>query len=344
MSKKILMSEARIDYEMHLTARGLSPRTVRNAGQVINRWVDLVGDTRVDLIRPQHVDRFFGLGNWAPKTQNLYLSVLRGSFFGWCRRQGYLARDYDPTEGWRPIRGEKNEQFWLPVDEFAALLDAADNPRDRAVIAIGLYTFMRGSEIQTLRIQDIDLERYTITMYRWKTKQADTLPIPTELAIELERWLAEYKRLMVFQLLPEWYLVPARGPMPMAYDHEKGMLQHTGVEAELRPTSPTGKPYDCVKRALKKLGYETKGTGAHTLRRSGAYALYNRLRKDGYDGALKRVSSMLGHADSKTTEIYLSVSLERQQRNELLAGVPMFPDAVSGTVVPLKGVSGGNRG
>lgn len=344
MSKKILMSEARDEYLTHLKARGLAKNSLVNSRQVLNRWIDILGDTRVDLIQSHHIDKFFGQGNWAPRTRNLYLRLLRGGFFTWCRRNGYLPRDYDPCDGWGNVRSDLAEQFWLPVEEFSSLLDAADNPRDRAIIALGLYTFMRGSEIRTLKIQDIDMERHQITMYRWKTKQADTLPISSELAAELNRWFAEYKKLTSFQLMPEWFLVPARQQIQMAWDHQKGMLQPTGVELGFKTMTPVSAPYNCVKKALRELGYETKGTGVHTLRRSGAYALYTRLRKDGYDGALKRVSSMLGHSDSKTTEIYLSVSLERQERNELLAGLPMFPDTVVANVVPLKGAVGGNRG
>jgi len=97
-----------------------------------------------------------------------------------------------------------------------------------------------------------------------------------------------------------------------------------------------------VKRAMRRIGHEPHGSGMHTLRRSGARALFDRLRHEGYDGALMRVSSMLGHADTKTTEIYLGLSIERQQRNELIAGKAMFPDMTeSGTVVPLKEASGG---
>lgn len=340
---KATISTVKPEYELHLTARGLAPNTVKMNMQALNRWLDLVGDTRIDQITGSHIDRLFGSAGWSPKTQNLYLSILRGNFFAWCRRHGYMKRDFDPTDGWRNVRTESREQFWLPVEEFPALLDAAGGPRDRAIIALGLYTFLRGSEIASLRLQDIDLDRYTLTAYRWKTKQADTMPIPLELADELRSWLREYKRLMRFALLPEWFLVPAKTALPMAWDHDAGMLQPTGEEARLKPETPMGKPYECVKRALRSLGYDPLGTGAHTLRRSGARALFDRLRSEGYDGALRRVSSMLGHKDTKTTEIYLGLSLERQQRNELLAGKMMFPAARTADVVRLE-ARGGDRG
>lgn len=345
MTRKPTISEARTPFRYHLVSRGLGERTIKNYMQTLNRWEELVGDTRIDQIQASHVDRFFGEGAWAPKTQNLYLSLLRGVFFPWCRRQGYMPRDHDPTEGWRNAKSEKSEQLWLPVDEFPALLEAADNPRDRAVIALGLFTFARGSELSTLRIQDVDFDKSLLTLYRWKTKDADLMPISSELWSEMDRYLAYYKVNQGFELKPEWYLVPVRSKTVPVWDYETRTIDPTRRrEADLLPTQRLYRPYEPVKRALRKLGYDPKGSGAHTLRRSGARALFDRLRKEGYDGSLRRVSSMLGHKDTKTTEIYLGLSLEREQRNELLAGQPMFPALRDATVIPLREVSGGYRG
>lgn len=339
MARNITVSEARDEYRQHLTARGLAKNSVNNNVQVLNNWIRIVGDSKVRAIEPRMIDRFFGEGGWNPTTRNLYLSILRG-FFAWCQRHQYMPRDVDPTDGWRNVKTEKKEGLWIPVTEFPALLDAAEGPRDRAIIAMGMFTFLRGSEISTLRVQDLDLERGTLEIWRHKTKQSDVLPVVTELAEEMDRWLSEYRRRQVFTLNPDWYLIPAKGPLPMAWDPHLGKLQPTGEESVLRPGTPMGKPYECVKRALRHLGYEVRGTGAHTLRRSGARALFDRLRSEGYDGALMRVSSMLGHADTKTTEIYLGLRIERQQRNELLSGKRMFPDLVteSATVTPLRKV------
>lgn len=340
MSKKPTMSQAQTAFKYHLSSRGLSDNTIKNHMQILNRWIELVGDTRIDTIRDSHVDTFFGKGAWAAKTQNLYLSQLRGVFFPWCRRQGFMARDYDPTEGWRNAKIERSEQLWLPVEEFPALLDAAGNPRDRAVIAIGLYTFARGSEISTLRVQDVDLERNLLTFYRWKTKDPDVMPISLELAEILDRYLVYYQINQGFELRPEWYLVPVRSRTVPIWDYSsKTILPDERSEARLLPMQILRRPYEPVKRALHRLGYDPKGSGAHTLRRSGARALFDRLRSEGYDGALRRVSSMLGHKDTKTTEIYLGLSLEREQRNELIAGHVMFPAVrPAATVTPIREV------
>jgi integrase len=76
---------------------------------------------------------------------------------------------------------------------------------------------------------------------------------------------------------------------------------------------------------LLKAGYDLdKGEGGHTLRRSGATALYNELSERGHDRAIRMCQAMLGHASIQTTEVYLALNLDRKARNDLLAGKRMF--------------------
>lgn len=322
-------------YEMHMRARGLSRSTQKGNLQPLNRALRVWGDLDVDQIRPEHVDMLFMDGAWSPATQNLYLTVLRGGFFKWCRVHGHMPRDFDPTEGWRNVRVATREKFWLPVEEFPDLLDAAACERDRAVIAIGMFTLMRGSEIRTLRIRDVDFDRGEVSMYRHKTKQADVLPLTNELNRELVTWLNYYRHRMG-RLEPDWFLTPARGPLPMTWNEAAGKLQPTGEPASIRPTTVYGKPYEAVKRALRALGHDDSHQGVHSTRRAAARALFDRLRSEGYEGSLMRVSSLLGHANVVTTERYLGLGIEKAQRNELLANKDMFPGLGKGKVVRLE--------
>ena len=336
MNNSMTITEAVPQYVRHLQARGLGPRTIKTHQQPLNRALVLWGDILVSSIKPHHIDHLFESSGWAPRTLNLYLSTTR-NFFAWCRRTRLIPRDYDPTDGWRSVRAPQTEKLYIPIEEFGTLLDSCDNARDRGIVALGLFTFMRGSEISTLKVGDLDLDRHELRIYRHKTKQADVMPVSTELAGELTRWLNAYRK-QLGTLRSDWYLVPARGPLPMLWSEDRGCLQPTGEPAPLRPSTLMRRPYAAVRRAVNRLGYDDKGQGVHLLRRSGARALFDRLRHEGYDGALMRVSSMLGHADTKTTEIYLGLGLEREQRNELLAGRPMFPDVkvTGGTVVRLE--------
>jgi integrase len=244
----------------------------------------------------------------------------------------------DPTDGWRNVKVETRPKLWLGPEEFNDLLNACDNARDRAVVALGLFTFCRGSEISLLKVSSIDFDNHRLRVFRPKTQEWDDLPISSELAVELHRWLDAYEREVGEPLQADWFLVPARSTLPMRYDPEKGKLQPTGEPARLKPTTVLGKPYDCVKRPLARIGYNDKGSGAHTLRRSGARALFDRLRTEGYDGALRRTSAMLGHKSVLMTERYLGLQLERLQRDELIAGLPLFPAMAPATIERLREV------
>ena len=75
---------------------------------------------------------------------------------------------------------------------------------------------------------------------------------------------------------------------------------------------------------LDRAGYPIAKEGGHTLRRSGARAYYDELCEDGYDGALRRVQSMLDHSTTIVTEGYLGLGLDKEARNKALKGQPMF--------------------
>lgn len=322
MTTNIRLSEATADYMKHLQARGLALNTAKANATVLSAARRIWGDIYVASIRPEHIDRLFSEGGWAESTRNTYLANLR-LFFRFARRHGYMRKDFDPCDGWRNIRVPDTERLWLPAERFGELLDHAAWPRDRAVIAIGLYTFLRGSEISWLRIQDVDFKRHQLRIYRLKTKQDDLLPISMELAEELTLWMNLYER-ECGKLQPDWYLTPKMGPLPTFRD-TRGLVRPTGQPGKLNPRRPFQKPYEAVKRSMAAMGLDPHGNGNHLTRRSGARALYDELVALGHDGALKRVSSMLGHSNTAMTERYLSIRLERKQRNEAIGGKVMFP-------------------
>ena len=324
----ITLMEAREQYRGHLSAKGRKDRTIHNNIQPLNHLIRAVGDIQVASLRPQHIDKLFGRQQWSPRTRNLYLGNLT-LFFKYCRRMGWMPKDYDPCEGWENTRVPRVQPLQVPAERFADLLAAAgeQHPRDRALVALGLYTFGRSSEIVTMRVDDLDFSRHTVAIFRHKTSQADILPMTSELEAEMLRWLNWYGE-AVGGLQGSYYLVPALHQSPMVYNPLTRLLEPSEAIQRPRPNKMIGHPYMPVQRALSRLGYDTGRTGGHTLRRSGALALFQSLRNTGYDSALRLVGSMLGHADTKMTELYLGIGVERIQRNEMLAGKPMLPDLV----------------
>jgi integrase len=333
-----LFSDAIDEWLKHLDARGMAKGSIKTHQIQLRRALTLWGNIYVSNINSGHMDKLFATYPWAPKTRNLYLGNYK-MFFGYCRRHNWIPKDQDPTETWRPVKVPKKPMPRINFEDFARVLDAATDPRDRAVVALGLFTMCRASEIQTLRIGNLDFDSGDVYIYRHKTKEADVLPMAKELRMEMMRWLNTYRDLTGGELKQDWYLVPAKMPLPMAWDHRLNRLAPTGAPAPLKPDTPMSHPYRASQRALYAFGLTGKGIGGHVLRRSGARVLFDRLRHEGYDGALMRVQAILGHTSGTITENYLGVDVEKIQRNELFRDKEMFPGMYdSATVTDLKAV------
>jgi integrase len=319
--RKIQLAEATKEYEAHLRSKGLAINTVKANTQPLRSGLKTWGDIQIATIRPVHIDRLFAEGNWAPSTRNLHRGALL-QFFAWCRHNQYMARDFDPLFGWRNMKVPRVRKMRLDVDEFYPLMDSAEHPRDRAAIAVGLFTMARGSEIQNIRVGDLNMKDLTMEIYRVKTKTWDTMPVCEELREEMVRWMNWY-RADQGNLVGSWFLIPSKAPD--LWKNEGGRLVPTGVLSHVRPEQKMTHPYRVAQRGLKALGYDVKGEGEHTLRRSSARAMADRLREEGTDGALMRVASILGHQDLKVTQHYIGWDVEAEKRDEMLKGKTMFP-------------------
>lgn len=338
-SKGTTLRQARDEFAQSQRAQGRAESTVRNHLQAVDALIASTSVMTVSAVEPRHIDRVFADNHerWATSTKHLRLYSLK-LFFQWCRVRGMSPRDHDPTAMWRLPKRPGNPRLRIPVEQFPALLDAAEHPRDRITVALGLYAFLRGGEVVTLRVNDADLRGKRLSIYRHKTKQPDELPISLELERELTRWFNWYGE-ACGGLHGDWFLAPSRprggGAIP---DPVTGSLVKWS-SGPVGPTVPQNHPHRPAQRALALLGYDTLREGEHTLRRSGARALFDRLRADGSDGALMRVASMLGHSDVRVTQHYIGWDMERDQRDELLAGKPMFPGltAPEGRLVAITG-------
>lgn len=318
----MLVSEAGAGYENYLSAQGLSPSTIGTAAIVLRHLVRATGPIEIGELKPAHIDGMFSNQDWSMGTRNNYLMHVRG-FMKWCRIHNYVAPDYDPTAGWRTHKVVKRQKTWLTLPVLANML-VNSSARDRAFMALGIFTFMRASEIAALKIGDLDFADNEIDIFRIKTKQEDRIPMCVELRQELTHWLLHYRD-MCGDLDPDWLVIPSQGPTPMKGVPGVRKLVPSGVPARLKPTVHVSSPHLIVRKAMQREGITIKkGDGCHVLRRSGARNLFEELRNDGHDGAARRVQSMLGHSSVVMTELYLGIDNEKRQRNQMLAGKPMF--------------------
>lgn len=339
------LSETIAEYLMSCSSAGDKPSTTRNKTRSLDHFVTVIGNIQTRNVTPHHVDVFFAAmlsRGHSPGTMNNHLFTLR-HFFKWCAQRKYRPLGDDPTAGRRPWKQPQRRRLMVPRQDFQALLDAAPHPRDRMVVALGLYLFLRQSEIASIEMAHVDLTAATVWVTVHKTGQVDPMPITQELDRELRRWMTWYT-LDAGPLEPNWYLCPAKAGPKFTGTGQGKLVQVESPAGTLRPTTKMQHIEDCAKRALVRAGFpirdaEGRSTmeGVHTLRRSGARALFDDLVDNrGHDGAGRLVQAMLHHKSFSMTERYLQLDLDRKRRDDMLRGRPMFTEVDMSNVITLR--------
>lgn len=330
--------------------RGLSKSTLYSDNHSLRSLMSLTGDIYVHNITSDHIERklaeIAGNGTKAGAYNN-YIAKYK-AFFDFCRMRQYMPRTNDPLREIHRRKTTPRDSRRVPVHQFPALLDSAINIRNRTILATGLYLLCRSGEIKTLKVRDLNLaeSRVRVTVHKsggW----VDNMPITSELDAELRAWMTYYTEITGQVPDPEWPLFPGQ--------HYRHLNKGTGAryvpghgDFHLDVNYMAGRLDEIAKRALNDIGFATRGPdgkplneGMHTLRRSGARALFDRLVEDSYDGAIRLVQSMLHHRNMATTEIYLGLNMEKHKRDELLTGRPMYATTDRSNVVPIREVGNG---
>jgi len=168
-------------------------------------------------------------------------------------------------------RKEKTLPTVLNEAEVVALFNSIDNIKHKCILMLAYSAGLRLGEIVRLRLSDIDRERMQIRVVQGKGKK--------------DRYgKLSGKFLKIFDL----------------YCNEKRPREYVFEGAAGKEYSPTS-IQNIIKAAVQKAGIK-KHTTMHTLRHSFAtHSLEN-----GTD--LRYIQSMLGHENSKTTEIYTHIT------------------------------------
>lgn len=320
-----LLSEAIDEFTRHRRTTDLASTTLKGSESTLSQFLAAVGDMEMADVGIPEVTLFFSVGAETRQSQSQRNDYSRlRVFFDYCHARDYLPVNSNPLHGRRRPKRVKKERRRVPVGKFGLLLDAAQerSDRDRAALAMLLFTLARDGEVGGVRIRDVDLDSGKIRMEIHKTHEEDSVPICAELDRELRRWLSIYAA-TCGELQPHWYLLPARTTRPV---REAGKI----VAAETCgyvPTKRMGPLGKASKAALARIDFPVQDgerEGAHTIRRSGARALYERLVSIGHDAAIRVVQSMLHHATMAQTEDYVGLTPERKTRDELIRGVELY--------------------
>jgi site-specific recombinase XerD len=159
----------------------------------------------------------------------------------------------------------------LNEDEVIRLFAGVENIKHKTILMLAYSSGLRLGEIVRLKIKDIDRERMQIRIEQSKGKNDRYTKLSMRFLTVLDKYLEEYR------------------PKDFLFEGAKG--------EDYSPSSIQ----NIIKAAVEKAGIQ-KRTTMHTLRHTFAtHSLEN-----GVD--LRYIQSMLGHASSKTTEIYTHIT------------------------------------
>lgn len=240
------------------------------------------------------------------------------SFLMWgIRYSAFRPEVVEPLAPHRRVKPRRVRRRRLTADQLVELVEGCSDPWERIVVALAINTACRSGELNTLRVGDVDLETGEIEWDRHKTgDSSDYLPITADLEIELERWFKEYER-ACGPLRGDWYLIPHRhtggNPGTMHYKPTRRLARGCWVTVKKH-----------LVRVLGATPAELNGEGVHTVRRSMARCLYERLCDDAHPDPIAVVQALLGHAHRQMTERYIGVESGRRERDRVLRGRSML--------------------
>ena len=189
-----------------------------------------------------------------------------------------IYRQDRPIDGLPRPRRERKLRSVLGREEVLRILGAVGNLKHRAILLLTYSAGLRVGEVTRLRGEDIAIERGLIHIRQSKGRK-DRYTLLSDVALEALKIYIEKTR-------PTTWLFP--GARRGRHLHERSVQK-------------------VFKRACEKAGIRTKAT-VHTLRHSFA----THLLEGGTD--LRYIQELLGHASSKTTELYTHVGTGDVQR------------------------------
>jgi integrase/recombinase XerD len=214
----------------------------------------------------------------------------------------------------------------LPTEEIRAILDAPDvgtrlGIRDRAMLHLCFAGALRVSELVGLPLANVTLQPAPSVWVRGKGRKERCLPLWKETARDLRAWLAVRGSV----LAPELFVNAIGSPMTRA-GFEYVLDKYVALAAGTCPS------------------LNDRSVSPHQLRHSCAVLLLKATRD------IRKVSLWLGHADVRTTEVYLRVdpsekleAIEAMVPPQLRRGRFKAPDALIAAILDGRRARKGRR-
>jgi integrase/recombinase XerD len=281
-------------FEEHSRARGLSERTIGgllcDARQFLNFLADR-GISEPHQLTRQDVEAYQVslLHRRKPNGDPLKLASRRAKFSAVLIFLRYLYHSQvvllDLTRGFRQPRLPRRLLPKLPsVAEVVKLLETPDATtplglRDRAIMEVFYSTALRNTELRSLRLEDVDLDRLEVRVGNGKGRKARVLPLGEPAAA----WLEEY-------------LGKARAYFVRGHEHRLLFVSLRGGRLRVETM------IQLVTKHAKAAGLPMKVT-PHVLRHCCATHML------AHGAELRYLQELLGHGSAASTQIYTQVDL-----------------------------------
>src|SRR5215212_4302352 len=153
-----------------LSGKNRSTATIRAYRTDIQQFISFLHENNVSIHTPEEVEKIDVmeyLTNCAKReltgiARARKMSALR-EYFRFLEGVGLISKS--PTTGIETPKRERNARQFLRSDEYTKMLSLAGaNPRDYAILQVFLQTGIRVSELASLRTQDIDLLKPSVTV------------------------------------------------------------------------------------------------------------------------------------------------------------------------------------
>lgn len=274
------LSEVQGEYRRYLEhERRFAKQTVAAYLGDVRTLMESLGNLDVESIRQADLRahmRYLSERGYKQRTIERRIYGL-STFFGWLKLEGLIQAG--PTEGLRIPRRPRPLPTWLTESELRQFAETPDpNPRNDLAWKLLAWLGMRRGELLALTVADVRLEDGALLIRNSKGNRDRILPLPAALIPAL--------RERTRSVSPEVVLLPGDlGPRWSVSSFNKYFKLH-----------------------LERCGLAGQGVTPHTLRHSFA----THLLEKGVN--IVQIQALLGHADIKSTLVYLHTGKKQLQK------------------------------
>jgi len=270
------------DYLAYLTyERGLSPLTCENYTRDLHMLFELVGNTALQDIQPQHIRRFVatlhGKG-LSGKSLARILSAWRGFYAYLGKRHDFAA---NPCVGMRAPKSPKTLPQALSPEQANRLMEIGNDDtlalRDKAMFELFYSSGLRLAELVGLNLDGLDLADATVTV-TGKGSKTRIVPVGSHAIAAVREWL------------PQRVIIARDGERAMFITKRGTRITPRAVQYRIKSWA--------IKQGI------AGNVHPHTLRHSFATHVLQS------SGDLRAVQEMLGHANISTTQVYTHLDFQ----------------------------------